>query len=295
MAFGVGLFIKPFSIVTGGVSGISIILSGILPSVMIGGVDMIMEICTFAITWLLFLVGLIALGKSFAAKTLLSSAVFTLVLPVVTYFSESGAFDNYFNIAHGWTLEVGGYALPVLAAVFGGVFIGIGCAFTFRGGGSTGGLDILALIVVKYVKRVKSSVAVFCFDAAVVIIGAFAIGDLVMTLLGVTSAFIVAIVIDKVFIGESKAFIANIVSDKHEEIRRAIIEKLDRTCTIIAAKGGYTDVERPMIMVSFTMPQYAHFIAIVHSVDKAAFVTVHRAHEIDGEGFSRYDVKRRGK
>ncbi len=293
LALGVGLFIKPFSLVTGGVSGLSIILSGILPAVMVGEVNMTMEICTFAITWALFLVGLIALGKAFALKTLLSSAIFTLALPAVTYLSESGVFGTYFNIASGWSLDSGEYALPLIAAAFGGVLVGIGCALTFRGGGSTGGLDILALIIVKYVKRLKSSFAVFFFDAAVVILGAFAIGNLVMTLLGVTSAFIVAIVIDKVFIGESSAFIANIVSDKHEEIRQAIIEKLDRTCTVISAKGGYTGADRPMIMVSFTMPQYAHFIAIVHSVDRCAFITVHRAHEIDGEGFSRYDVKKK--
>ena len=171
MALGVGLFIKPFEIVTGGVSGVSIILASKLPSVMVGEVNMVMEICTFIITWALFLTGLFVLGKSFAAKTLLSSADFTLVLPVVTYFSESGAFNNYFNISDGWTVEAGGYALPILAAVFGGVFIGIGCAFTFRGGGSTGGLDVLAMIIVKYVKRLRSSVAVFCFDADLCLYG----------------------------------------------------------------------------------------------------------------------------
>lgn len=293
LALGVGLFIKPFSLVTGGVSGISIILSQLLPAVMLSGVNMTMEICTFVITWALFLVGFFVLGKSFALKTLLSSAIFTVVLPAVTYVAESGVFGTYFNIAIGWTLDSGDYALPIIAAVFGGVLVGVGCALTFRGGGSTGGLDILAFVVVKYIKRLKSSVAVFLFDAAVVVLGAFATGNLVMTLLGVTSAFIVAIVIDKVFIGESSAFIANIVSEKHEQIRSAIIEKLDRTCTVISARGGYTDVDRPMIMVSFTMPQYAHFIAIVHSIDKQAFITVHRAHEIDGEGFTRYDVKKR--
>ena len=292
LAVGVGLFIKPFSLVTGGVSGLSIALSTYLPEVMVGEVNMVMEICTFAITWTLFLIGFIFLGKAFAFKTLISSVVFTLLLPVVSYVVASSDFGDFFNIAGSWNPDGGDYALPIIAAVFGGVLIGVGCALTFRGGGSTGGLDVLALIIVKYAKRAKSSSMVFLFDGAVVVFGIFAIGDLVMCLLGVTSAFIVALVIDRVFIGESKAFIANIISDKHEEVRQAIITKLDRTCTIISAKGGYTDVERPMVMVSFTMRQYAAFIAIIHSVDKNAFVTVHRAHEIDGEGFSRYNVKR---
>ena len=293
LALGVGLFIKPFSLVTGGVSGLSIILSG-LPGlkelIVVDGVNMTMEVFTFVITWLLFFVGLIFLGKAFAVKTLLSSAIFTVLLPVVTYVVEK--YGSFFNIAAQWTDKTH-YSLPIIAAVFGGVFIGVGCAFTFRGGGSTGGLDILALIVVKYVKRAKSSVMVFVFDGAVVVCGMFMASNLVMPLLGVTSAFIVALVIDKVFIGQGQAFIANIISEEHESIRGAIIEKLDRTCTIIGAKGGYTDVDRPMIMVSFTMREYAPLIAIVHSIDKNAFITVHCAHEIDGEGFTRYNVKKK--
>ena len=293
LSLGVGLFIKPFALVTGGVSGLSIILSG-LPGVKglitVDGVDMTMEVFTFAITWILFFIGFIFLGKEFAAKTLLSSAIFTVLLPVVTYVVEK--YGSFFNIAAKWTDKTH-YSLPIIAAVFGGVLIGIGCAFTFRGGGSTGGLDILALIVVKYVKRAKNSVMVFVFDGSVVICGMFVASDLVITLLGITSAFIVAIVIDKVFMGQDRAFIANIISEEHENIRRAIIEQLDRTCTIISAKGGYTDVERPMIMVSFTMREYAPLIALVHSIDNEAFITVHCAHEIDGEGFTRYDVKKK--
>lgn len=290
LSLGVGLFIKPFALVTGGVSGLSIILSTILPDILVDGVNMTMEICTFVLTWLLFFVGLIFLGKTFAFKTLLSSAIFTLLLPVVTYVTEK--FGAFFDISAQWT-DKSDYSLPIIAAVFGGLLVGCGCALTFRGGGSTGGLDILALIVVKYVRSAKSSVLVFAFDAAVVIGGLFTAENLVRPLLGVTSAFIVAIVIDKVFIGQGQAFIANIISEEHENMRTAIIERLDRTCTIISAKGGYTGVDRPMIMVSFTMREYAPLLAIVHSVDKNAFVTVHCAHEIDGEGFTRYDVKKK--
>ena len=187
----------------------------------------------------------------------------------------------------------GGIAVETICAVFGGVLVGVGCALTFRGGGSTGGLDVIALIASKYIRRAKSSVMVFVLDAAVVIIGLFVMRDIIHCLLGVTSAFIVAIVIDKVFLGASKAFIAHIVSDKYVEINAAIIERLDRTSTIITSRGGYSGADKYMIMVSFTMPQYAVFMSIIKSIDPDAFVTVHRAHEIDGEGFTKYDVKKR--
>lgn len=292
LAIGVGLFVKPFSLVTGGVSGFSIALASYFRGLlMIGEVDMTMELFTTSITWLLFLVGVIFLGKEFAVKTLLSSAVFTITLPVVTYCSEVG-FNGFFDITT-YTSMAGerDYALAIISAVFAGVVIGFGCALTFRGGGSSGGFDVIALIIEKHVRGAKKSVLVFIFDAGVVLFGAFALEDLVMTLLGVTSAFVNALVIDKCFIGEKRAFIANIISDKSEEIRNKIIEKIDRTCTIINAVGGFTGEEREMIMVSFTMPEYANLITIIKSVDKNAFVTIHRAHEIDGEGFTKYEVK----
>ena len=289
LALAVALFIKPFSLVTGGVSGLAIALTEYLPDVMVGEVDVMMEIVTAVLTWGLFFVGLVLLGRDFAIKTLLSSIVYTVSLPVFSLLREVEYLASFFNISNNWV--EGDYALPIIAAVFGGALIGVGCALTFRGGGSTGGLDILAFIVVKYVKRAKSSVMIFVFDAIVVVVGAFAYKDLVLCLLGITAAFIGAIVIDKVFLGASRAFIANIISEEHEQIKRAVIERLDRTCTVISARGGYTDVERPMVMVSFTMPQYALLLAMIKSIDKNAFVTIHRAHEIDGEGFTKYDVK----
>lgn len=292
LAIGVGLFVKPFSLVTGGVSGFSIALATYFEGLlMVGEVDMTMELFTTVITWLLFLVGFIFLGKAFAIKTLLSSAIFTLTLPVVTYYSEVG-FNGFLDITtYSSAMVEKDYALAIISAVFAGVVIGFGCALTFRGGGSTGGFDVIALIIEKYVRGAKKSVLVFVFDAGVVLFGAFALNDLVMTLLGVTSAFVNAIVIDKCFIGEKRAFIANIISDKSEEIRRAIISKIDRTCTLIDAVGGFTGDKREMIMVSFTMPEYASLITTIKSIDKNAFVTIHRAHEIDGEGFTKYEVK----
>ncbi len=286
LAFGIAVFIVPFDLVTGGVSGLSIAIVAALDIEFIT-----VDLCVTVLTWVLFFIGFIVLGKAFAIKTLISSIVYPIALSLFMRLTSPDVLDGFLCIAKDYNFEQPDYALPIISAVFGGVLVGVGCAITFRGGGSTGGLDILALIVAKYVKRAKSSVMVFVFDAAVVILGLFVMKNLITCLLGVTSAFICALVIDKVFIGESKAFIANIISEQHEQLREAIINKLDRTCTVIAAKGGYTEVERPMIMVSFTMPEYAALIALVNGIDPSAFVTIHRAHEIEGEGFTKYDVK----
>ena len=303
LAMGVGMFLKPFNLVSGGVSGLSIALyniTGTWSFLVIRDHDYTMEFFTTTLTWVVFFIGWAFLGKRFALKTLLSSACYTAFLPIVTTLTTSEwFFGGIFNLQNYVTSTDGAvgseYAAAIIAAVFGGLLVGAGCALTFRGGGSTGGLDVFALIVVKFFKRAKSSVWVFIFDASVVLFGIFAVKDFIMSLLGITSAFVVAFVIDKVFIGEKKAFIANIISDEHSKIRKAIISKLDRTCTIIDAKGGFTDAKRPIILVSFTMPEYAALLAIVESIDKNAFITIHRAHEINGEGFTKYDVKKKDK
>lgn len=280
LACGSGIFLVPFNLVTGGMSGIAIILDYIFP-IKIGNFNSI-DIYVTIITWVMYFLGLFILGKSFAIKTLISSIVYPPMLSLSLRLVESNVFNGFFNLQSTYP-EIG----IVLAALFGGVFVGAGCAITFLGGGSTGGLDILALIICKYVKKIKSSVMIFLIDALIVMCGIFVIKDLVISLLGITSAFICAIVIDKVFLGESKAFVAYIVSDKYEEINEEIIKKLDRTTTILDAQGGFSKNKKKVVMISFTMSQYVTLMNIINMVDKYAFVSIQRAHEINGEGWTR--------
>ena len=285
LAFGFSVFVFPFDLVTGGVSGLSLALVQILPF------EIPVDILVTILTWSLFAVGLIFLGKSFAAKTLLSSIVYPIALSAWMRLLEIEAVAQILDLAKNYNSESPDYALPLICAVVGGVLVGVGCALTFRGGGSTGGLDILALILAKYVKGFKSSVGVFIFDAAVVIVGLFVFQDIVKCLLGVASAFVGALVIDKVLLGKSKSLIAHIISERYEEINHAILTKLERGSTIVTAHGGYTGEERPMLMVSFTMSQYGAFMDIIKSIDKNAFVTIHLAHEISGEGWTKNDAR----
>ena len=105
------------------------------------------------------------------------------------------------------------------------------------------------------------------------------------------SAFIAASVIDKVFVGGNKAFVAHIITDKPDELNLQIREKLDRTTTLFDAIGGYSGENKKVVMVSFTMSQYAELMTIVTKLDRDAFMTINRAHEINGEGWTKYDLK----
>ena len=124
-------------------------------------------------------------------------------------------------------------------------------------------------------------------DSATIILGMLVLKDLVITLLGIISAFVSALMVDKIFVGGSKAIIAQVISNDYEEINREIISRLERTTTLVNVKGGYSGTKREMLIVSLTMNQYAELMSIINSIDKNAFVTVHRAYEINGEGWTR--------
>ena len=278
LAFGTAVFILPFDLVTGGVSGIAIVLDKVI-SLEFVTVDRLVTV----ITWLLFLIGWLVLGKNFAMKTLISSIIYPLGVSLFMRLATPEFLGGFFDLQASEYSEIS----LILATVIGGALVGAGCAITFIGGGSTGGVDIIAFTICKIFKHLKSSVVIFVIDAVIVMMGMFVIGDFVITLLGVLSAFVAALMVDKVFIGSSKSFIAQIITEQHEEINRLIIEKIDRTTTVVDVVGGYSGENKKMLMVSFTVNQYAEILNVINKVDKNAFITIHQAHEINGEGWTR--------
>lgn len=279
LSFGTSVFIIPYDLITGGISGISIVIDKLIPFEIIT-----LDIIVMAVTWVLFFIGLIVLGKNFALKTLISAIVYPLGVSLFMRLATPDFLGGFFYMK-------GYIEYPelsrLLAALLGGACVGGGCAITFLGGGSTGGVDIIALTVCKIFKRAKSSVVFFIIDATIVICGMFVVQNFIVSLLGILSAFVSALMVDKVIIGSSRSFIAQIITEKHEELNREIIEKLDRGSTVVDVVGGYTGDKKKMLIVSFKVNQYAEILNTVNKIDKKAFVTVHQAHEINGEGWTR--------
>ena len=274
LAFGCAVFVVPFDLVTGGVTGLSIVIDNIIHSAI--PIDLLIGI----ITWGLFFLGLFFLGRDFAIKTLASTIIYPLAISLFMKMISPDFLGGIFYLDTSSDLAL------IISALFGGLCIGTGCALTFLGGGSTGGVDIFAFIFCKYVKRWKSSTVIFVVDATAVVLGLFVIGDLIHTLLGVISAWICAMVIERIFIGSGQAFTAQIVSDKYQELNMAIREEVRRTTTIYTAKGGYSGEEKTMLSVTFTMRQYPNVMSVIKRIDPTAFVSITRAHEINGEGFT---------
>lgn len=280
LSFGTSLFMLPYDLVTGGISGYAIVISQLVPpEIEWLTVEMIITI----LTWATFILGYFVLGKAFAMKSLVSTIVYPIGISMFSNITNADFMDGFFNLQTSQYSGVG----VLLAAVFSGVLVGLGCALSFLGGGSTGGIDVISFTICKIFKKFRSSVVIFVVDASAVIFGMFIIGDFVLSLLGIISAFIAAMVVDKVFIGGSKAFVAHIITDKYDEITRQTIEILDRTTTIMDVTGGYSKQGKKMVMVSFSMNQYSELMNIITKTDRDAFMTVNQAHEINGEGWTK--------
>lgn len=276
LAFGCAVFVVPFDLVTGGVTGLSIIIDNIIQSAI--PIDVVIAV----ITWGLFLMGLLFLGWDFSVKTLASTIIYPVAISMFMHLVSPDVLGGIFYLPGSVHADI---AL-IISALFGGLCVGTGCALTFLGGGSTGGMDILAFILCKYFKKWKSSTVIFIIDATTVVLGLFTIGDLILTLLGIIAAWIGAMVIDRIFIGRGQAFTAQIVSDKYEEINLAIREEVRRTTTMFVATGGYSGQPKTVLSVTFTMRQYADLMNVIKRIDKTAFVSITRAHEINGEGWT---------
>ena len=171
LALATSLFVLPHNLIIGGVSGIGIILDEWITAEFITE-----ELVITVLTWVLFFVGWIILGKRFALETLISSIVFP---PAIMIFNRLGTpeFMEGFLV-----MDPQNPSHLVISAVFYGILGGVGCALTYLGGGSTGGSDIIGLIIAKYCKRLKSAVAIGIVDAGIVSAGLFFLGDFSLSL-----------------------------------------------------------------------------------------------------------------
>lgn len=283
LAFGSVIFLTEAELVAGGISGIAIIIQHFVSI-------NIYDIIVAALTVIFWLMGLIFVGKDFALKTLLSSVLyigFTFLFKRVDLFTE---------LAKTFAGTIGGGESPVgnliLCGIFGGVFVGGGVAITFIAGGSTGGVDVLQVMLNKYL-RIKESVSGFIIDAVIIIIGMASMQLWNPALCGILSSFVTAVLIEIVYIRSQTAYQVDIISDKWELISRYAQDELERGATIIRAEGGYKGDERVILRIVFDKRQYEKIREYIATVDPKAFVTFTQTNAVFGEGFVSH--KKRGK
>jgi len=258
IAFGFNAFLFPNQVASGGVSGISTILNGLF--------GWNAGIVQYAFNIPLFIAGVLILGKNFGLK----SFVGTIALPFfVILFEELGALTTN----------------ALLAALFGGIVVGLGIGLVFKGNASTGGTDLLAQIITKYTGLTLGT-SVLLIDG-IIAISAALVFDLEKGLYALIGLFVTTKTIDIVQLGFSQSKMVYIISNKQDEIRDAIYAEIDRGVTKVPAFGGYTGNERLMLMVVVYQSEFTKLKQIIKTVDPTAFVIVSDAYEVLGEGFKR--------
>ena len=252
------VFLLPNEVASGGVSGISTITKAVF--------DWKPAFVQWAFNLPLFIAGLIFLGFQFGFKTALG----TVLLPLVVYLTEDW---------DAWTLD------PLLGALFGGIGVGLGLGTVFRGKASTGGTDLAAQIINKY-SGLTLGTCVAIIDGMIVLSAAI-VFDIERGLYALIGLYVTSKTIDLVQVGFGRSKMAMIITNRQEEIREGILNKIDRGVTKLSAYGGYTDDERPILMVVVDQREFTRLKQLVKSIDASAFVVTMDASEVLGEGFKR--------
>ncbi|OXS58698.1 uncharacterized membrane-anchored protein YitT (DUF2179 family) [Bacillus sp. V-88] len=172
-----------------------------------------------------------------------------------------------------------------LAALFAGVFIGIGLGIIFRYGGTTGGVDIIARLAHKYIGWSMGK-TMFMFDAVVIGISLITYLEYREAMYTLVAVFVAARVIDFMQEGAYSARGAMIISESHEEIANVINEKMDRGVTVLRGHGSFTKQEREVLYCVVGKNEIVRLKNIITSVDPHAFVSVTVVHDVLGEGFT---------
>ena len=259
-ALGYAAFLIPHRIVPGGVSGIAMILR-FLYNTPVGVIAIILNIP-------LFIIALRVLGISFGIKSVGAIIYTNLLIDFLVYSVKiETPTDN-----------------TVLAALYGGILLGLGLGLIFRSDASTGGSDIVGQILSRYT-NMSVGMWIMIVDFLVITTAGITTRSIELALLGYLALFLSSKVIDLVLEGIDYARAAFVISTKADKITDEIYEKMQRGVTILEGHSPYSKEERPVIMCVITKKQTPFFKSLVNKIDKDAFVILTDVFEVLGKGF----------
>jgi uncharacterized membrane-anchored protein YitT (DUF2179 family) len=260
-ALSIELFLVPNKIIDGGIIGISLILDYILPE-QVGFLN-------FATLVVLLNAPFMYYGYKQIGKTFMFSSIFGIVSLAIV--------ERVFHHFATFTKE------PVLAAVFGGLILGVGVGLVIRHGGSLDGTEILGILMTKKlpfsVGEFVMFINIFVFSWAAFVFGAE------QAMYSVMAYYIAFKTIDTVIQGLDETKAAIIVSDRYEEVSDAILHRLGRGTTKLVGKGGYTDAQKEVIYAVVTRLEVTKLKSLVYEIDPNAFITIMNTHEVKGAKF----------
>ena len=261
LAFLVAAFIIPHDIIMGGTTGIGIVLHKAIP-------QMDVSLFVLILNSILLLIGLFTLGKKFAVTTVASSFLYPVLLG---FFQRIPGIDSMTDNA-------------LIAAVFAGTLMGIALGLVMRVGSSTGGMDIVTLVLNKYTHM---PVSIWVYITDFIVIGGQALfNPAEKTLLGIIVLVLETIVLDKAMIlGKSQIQIF-VISEAYEQIRNALMEQTEAGVTMTLIETGWLKKQQQGVLC--VIPQRKLYAAteLIQHIDPQAFITITQIREVRGQGFT---------
>lgn len=250
-------FLDPGKIAPGGLTGVAMILKHLW------GWDI--GITSLLLNIPLFIVGYRAMGKVFAFRSLVATVLFSLAIDLLPL--------------REIPVE------PILGTLYGGILLGIGLGFILRGGATTGGTDMCARLVHKYLPFLSVGMFLFLIDCVVVVAAWIFIGSS-EALYALICIFVSGKAVDMVMLGLSRNKACFVITDAWEKVSQRLMVEMERGVTQLSARGAYTGVERPVVLCVLPPQEVSRLKEIVRQEDEKAFMFITDAHEALGEGFS---------
>ena len=287
LAGGYVLFISPYNIVPGGVYGAGIVLHNIFPTIKIG---------TFGYMFdsVLLILAFIAFGPRFGAKTVVAALLTPGLMNIFTSlaFPPEAIESRDPSKMLGGILDLSDHLM--LATIVGAVILGVGVGLVVREQATTGGTDIVAMMLQKYC-HISFSQGVLIADSLVVLAGLVVIGfgsdgngmeGLMLSFYSLIAIYVSSRILAFMLDGASYDRIIFIITSHHnEDFRRYILEELDRSGTYIKSSGMYTNTEKEMIFLVVPRQELVKVQRAIKDYDPQAFMVVANAYNTYGEGF----------
>lgn len=262
MTTGINWVQDPMGLVCGGVTGLAIVVKYVTSFVIEGGLPL--WLINLLFNGPLFIAAFFMKGWKYIAKTLFATLSLSFFLGVVPTFQ---LFDDY-----------------VLGALFGAVTTGVGIGLVLSRMATTGGTDLLSALIHEKHRHFTIPQLLAFIDGLIVVLGAVVFG-IENAMYAIVVVYLVSKISDGILEGLKFAKMAQIISDKADEIAEVILQDVDRGVTGIKVQGMYSKTEKKMLMCVVTKKEIVELMDIVHKIDPSAFVIVNDVREVMGEGF----------
>lgn len=261
------IFYAPNQIAFGGVTGVAQMINRLFGRPPVGLLIIVINIPLFLLAW------------KFLGRHMLFGSLYAMVL-------SSLLLDLFGGVIRFPTLEE-----PIMACIFGGVFLGLASGLVCREGASMGGTDIASRLVKLKIPTLSVGQLLMSLDLVVIVCVAIVFQQINSALMGIVALYVATSVMDRVLFGTDPSKVAYIISDESQEIAQTIITEMHRGVTILHGAGAWSGAEKNVLLCAFKSRQIVVLKRRIKEIDPKAFLIVCNAYEVLGDGFLPHDTK----